>query len=143
MVDADYIDANLWMGSAPQVGPGLRTMGFGGLVLCAAEYQPPAQQFAGLPVGRYGFSDSLDVAHTDLAIAEAAADFAARLARTGRNVLITCMQGRNRSGLVTALALTQFGFSPVRAVRLVQRRRRSVHGRALANPAFVRYLLER
>ena len=53
-------------------------------------------------------------------------------------VLVTCHQGRNRSGWVTAMALVGYYRMPVdKAVKLIQGKRFW----ALSNRAFVRFLL--
>ena len=55
----------------------------------------------------------------------------------GRRVLVRCSGGLNRSGLVSALALTHLGRSADEAVALV----RAARGPwALTNPGFVAHL---
>lgn len=55
----------------------------------------------------------------------------------GRRVLVRCSGGLNRSGLVTATALTQLGHTPEEAMALV----RAARGPwALTNPGFVAHL---
>lgn len=68
----------------------------------------------------------------------------ATLVRNGRRVLITCMQGKNRSGLVTGLTLLKMypGWTPKQAVELIRRRRRIPNDRALSNTMFEQYLLQ-
>ena len=70
---------------------------------------------------------------------EAARETAWRL-QAGRHVLVTCMMGLNRSGLISALALQMaYGVSPEQAIHRV----RSARGPdALSNPQFVRALYE-
>jgi protein-tyrosine phosphatase len=55
----------------------------------------------------------------------------------GRDVLVRCEKGYNRSGLVVAFALLRWGHTAEQAVRLV-RQRRGEH--ALGNPHFVEYI---
>ena len=43
--------------------------------------------------------------------------------RRGHRVLVTCEHGRNRSGLVCALALVKLGWHPYLAVDLIQEQR--------------------
>lgn len=67
----------------------------------------------------------------------------ASLVRSGRSVLITCQQGKNRSGLVTALTLLKLfpAWTPEQAITLIRRRRRFPHGDyALSNTMFEQYL---
>lgn len=59
--------------------------------------------------------------------------------RRGSKVLVTCNQGRNRSGLVSALALLQISpkFSPNSVIKLIKDRRVAPSGKeALTNPDF-------
>jgi len=58
--------------------------------------------------------------------------------RKGARVLVTCNLGRNRSGLVAALALVQLGMAPMAAIDLV-RRARAPRG-ALSNKDFIEFL---
>ena len=52
-------------------------------------------------------------------------------------VAVTCMAGRNRSGLVLAKVLTLHGFLPLRAIELIRKYRPS----ALTNGAFNKWIL--
>jgi protein-tyrosine phosphatase len=54
----------------------------------------------------------------------------------GRRVLVTCAQGRNRSGIVAAEYLIQCGNKPADVVRKIQERRAN----ALTNTLFVAWL---
>jgi protein-tyrosine phosphatase len=66
------------------------------------------------------------------------AGWLARRIREGRTVLVTCQQGRNRSGLVTALTLVALtGASGNRCARAVKARRHSPYGEALCNRDFL------
>jgi protein-tyrosine phosphatase len=75
---------------------------------------------------------------------EVAADAAKRAAnayRRGERVLVTCAEGRNRSGLVTALALHfATGCGGPAAVEIVKARRLAPTGPALSNPTFENFL---
>ena len=55
----------------------------------------------------------------------------------GRQVLVRCYHGYNRSGLVVAHALVQRGGTPDEAIRLIRARRSAW---ALHNELFVAYL---
>lgn len=109
--------------------------GWDALVLCAEEYQPAARSFPGTRVVHAPFRDAEDVTPDELKTAVgAAADAAGELVRGGR-VLVTCWAGRNRSGLVTALALSfASGMDPARCGELVREKRGPI---ALTNPSFV------
>jgi len=54
--------------------------------------------------------------------------------RGGLRILTTCQQGRNRSGLVNALALVELGFRPTDAIAAIRLARGP---NALCNPWFV------
>lgn len=100
---------NLWMGAKPPAGEFIRARGFTTLVLCAAEHQPPTSEFQGLVVIHAPLDDSgPPITDAEWLVAlKAAATIADHLAAGGR-VHVTCQQGRNRSGLVAALALVRF-----------------------------------
>ena len=55
----------------------------------------------------------------------------------GKRVLIRCQAGWNRSGLITALVLIHFGYTPEDAIALI-REKRSPH--ALCNDYFERWI---
>lgn len=74
-----------------------------------------------------------------LHIASKAAGEVARAFLKDEHVLVTCMQGRNRSGLVTALALCSiYGVPGRKAVETVRRMRKGAP--ALTNDEFVKFL---
>lgn len=137
----------LWIGNAPSIvsmhedniGTPLAA-DFDTLVLCAAEYQLAAELFAMGEVIHAPMDDLFAPMTKQLAITalEAARHTISRLV-SGKRVLVTCLAGRNRSGLVCALALC---LGPPRlpsdkAITLI-RAARGPH--ALANPFFVRFL---
>jgi hypothetical protein len=62
----------------------------------------------------------------------------ADLVRAGNKVVVNCMSGLNRSGLLVGRALVALGYSPTEAVELI-RRARGPH--ALSNRQFTRFLL--
>ncbi len=134
-VEASPIAKGLWQGSAPPPGDAVRQSGFDVLVLCAQEYQPPAEHFPGVQVihaPNLDGGEPLD--RPRLALALQAARQAAQAIRQGKQVLSTCRMGLNRSGLVSALTLYFLTGSPgVRCVEQVQRGRPG----GLANPKFV------
>jgi hypothetical protein len=120
---------------------------FDTLVLCAEELQSGSTAFSLLrPITgerRFriidaGFDDSPDHGLTphEAWIAENAASRVVRELAAGRKVLVTCMAGRNRSGLVSALVLKRMGWTARDAIRAV----RDARENALTNESFVRYL---
>jgi protein-tyrosine phosphatase len=139
-LDASLIVPGLYQGSAPAPGPELARLGFKGLILCADEYQLPAEAFPGLRVIHAPNDDSgREPTRLEIFRAWRAAAVVAQEVARRRAVLVTCAQGRNRSGLVSALALCLMGMKGRDAIALVRARRAN----ALTNPAFNAYLLQR
>ncbi len=140
--DANEIAPGLWMGSKPMPGASLRSRGFHVLTLCALEHQPSAEWFPGIELARI-FLDDAELPGAQALQASALGAQLAKAIKHGARVLVTCRQGRNRSGLVTALALTHLtGCSGVEAVRAVTSRRHSPFGPTLSNDHYVRALVE-
>ena len=135
-VDADLVIKDLWMGEAPR--PGIKGP-WKHLVLTAWEIQPPDSAFPGMRVHRCHIDDSgPPVREDESASAVKCAAHVAHWVRKGEPVLVTCAMGRNRSGLVTALAIMFLTrASPADAVWLV-RRARGPH--ALSNKSFVKLI---
>ncbi len=137
-IDASRMARKLYQGSYPPEGDTLRRVGFDVLVLCAKEWQPPDDRFPGVRVMRVGLSDSgTPMSDDEWHAANTVAIQVARALRAGRHVLVTCQAGRNRSGLVVALALYFLTLAPGRAcVQHVRRARHAPSGLALTNPYF-------
>lgn len=74
------------------------------VVLCADSYQPGPELLGPVEVLRVPFDD-IDGTPPEMPKIRAAAERVALALSCGRRVLVTCEQGRNRSGLVSALAL--------------------------------------
>ena len=155
-VEASHIYEGLWQGSWPAPGTTVRDAGFSAVVLCAAEYQPPQhvaetfRMFRQWPPPAYSVQDPFPGVHVvyapndddpdrfpsskELTLAIRAARQTTLLLSRGKKVLVTCMQGRNRSGLVSALALHNLlGVSGLEAASMVQNKRPN----SLMNPQFV------
>ena len=133
------IARGLWQGPFPvPFGRALPPNGFDVLILCSKEAQPPASDYPGVNVVRAPFDDAARLPTIqELTTAVCAALVAASERSAGRSVLITCWMGRNRSGLVSALALHFLtGLSGDECRRIVQAR---VPG-ALMNPHFIKVL---
>jgi hypothetical protein len=152
-VRASEIVSGLWQGGWPPPGRWLAERGFSTLVLCAEEYQPPfvCPEHVAATTGMWDSNPwpGVEVIYVPLnddetAQIEKPPRETLRLAlRAGRivatrlgqrsKVLVTCWQGRNRSGLVSALSLHfHLGISGSAAKRIVQERRPY----ALRNPVF-------
>jgi hypothetical protein len=138
-IDADEIYPGLWQGGRPPLGDHLREAGFSLLVLCARENQHPPESFPGVEVVGAPNDDNFDNPPTreQLQRAKQAANQVIAALQKGRQVLVTCYAGINRSGLVSALVLHDFlGVSGVEACMLIQRARPI----ALTNPQFLNCL---
>ena len=119
----------LAQGAAP---PTNARLPFDVIVLAAQEYQP---------ILKHRYQDVLYVPLDDSGppptpsersrIRVAAHDVARRI-RAGQRVLVTCMQGRNRSGVIAGLALVELGLPGPRAAQRIRRLRNG-----LTNPHFL------
>lgn len=137
MIDASPILPNLWQGSAPPTGPALARAGFSVLIRCADEYQPDKREFPGVAVVHAPFDDTEKPTHAELRQANRGARATILSVSRGRKTLVTCMAGRNRSGLVSALALRSLLPCTGREAALLVRLARK---NALSNPTFFRIL---
>jgi hypothetical protein len=147
-VDADFIGrlessgGELYQGSAPPPGHVLSRLGFDVLVLTAEELLPlqSAEHFPGLEVILCPLHDHetlKDLRPGDMDRAAATAKLLADRLRDGKQVLVTCNEGRNRSGLIDALVTHLLTGKPgAWCVNHV----RSHRFMALRNPLFVREL---
>jgi hypothetical protein len=114
-----------------------RGSGWGVIVLAAQERQPDRRIFAPWTRVVYAPIDDAILTPREAYTAEIASAIVADALRAGQSVMSTCAQGRNRSGLVSALALTKLhGWSGARATDHV----RAARPGALTNPSFLRYL---
>lgn len=141
---ANQVHGRLWMGSFPHPGAGLSGY-FDCLVLCAAEYQVPGC-FPGMKVACAPMMDDGEPMRKEDAYESIrAAGRVIRWLRSGHEVLVTCYQGRNRSGLVTALALClgDDGMSPDQAVAAIRAARGESAFRNAWFDSFLRKYVER
>jgi hypothetical protein len=135
-IDADEVAERLWQGSVPPTGDVLAKAGFTMVVLCAEEWQLPAEDFIGIEVVHAPNDDARELTAQQRRTAEDAAERVAAELERGGKVLVTCAAGLNRSGLVNGLALVRRAGSKPDAdaiVRKIQERRES----ALFNDYFV------
>ncbi|NIR28734.1 MAG: dual specificity protein phosphatase family protein [Gammaproteobacteria bacterium] len=138
-LDAAQIAPGLWIGSAPPTGDACAVAGFQEVMLCAREYQPRSWEMPGVKVVHAGFHDQDPPDSADALTARLGALRVARSLVEGQQVLVTCWRGRNRSGLVCALALRQlYGLSGHRAIARV----RAARPTALTNPAFCQMVVQ-
>jgi protein-tyrosine phosphatase len=135
------IGPGLYMGRKPPPDPKIGQV-FDVVVLTAYEYQPKA--------GEYGRAHVLHVPLDDMTgkppsqhekeLANEAGRAVAGWVRRGKRVLVTCRQGRNRSGWVTALALLELGVPVQKAIDTIREARGED---ALSNHHFVDELRKR
>lgn len=146
--DFDQIHPGLFQGSRPKLTAELLQK-FDVVVYCAMEGQPKPHELKVVPRGKHVLSIPLDDDCHQPITRELGA-FLIKLARqlaphvrAGRRVLVTCMMGMNRSGIVSALTLmAATGCSGPTAVMAVQKHRRPMNDgtRALFNPIFARFV---
>lgn len=158
MIYADEITPRLFMGPLPLPGSHVAQAGFSVLILAASlrEYRfaygltkqdsIPAQ-FPGVPlVFVVGLTDDYEVPVTESEFRRvmAASETVKHAVREHKKALVTCIMGRNRSGLVTAMALRELcNWSGSRAIQHVRAgREKSGTPKVLENPMYVE-LLER
>ena len=102
---ASRVSGNLWVGSAPPMGSGV-SRAFDCLVLAAVEYQLDPAFFRGVEVLAAPLNDDgTPITMEEMATAVRAAGRVISWLAAGKRVLVTCHMGRNRSGLIAALAL--------------------------------------
>lgn len=138
---ASQIAPNHWQGGFPQNPQSLRAHGFTAIVLCAEELQPDpnggdTHLFYGITIIRAPMDDSV-LTKQEAQIAIQAAKRVDDVIQAGGTVLVSCQAGRNRSGLVSALALIRrYGISGKEAADRV----RACRPKALTNDSFSAFL---
>ena len=132
------IASKLYQGSLPPYVEELHRARIHTIVLCARELQPDDWRLPGIEVLRCPFVDVAEpVGLSTLRMIDQTSTAVAARVRAKQRTLVTCAAGLNRSGLVTALALTKlYGISGHDAVKWVQRERPG----ALFNPVFAAIL---
>lgn len=128
-------DDNDWMEAKVYGKPFIDPTDFDTVVTLFADARPVGWFVREL---RYGFwdHDMRDFDPTDLfdLVKLAHADW-----KRGKQVLVRCQAGWNRSGLVMALILIREGYKPEHAIELIRARRSSF---ALCNRDFARWLMK-
>jgi protein-tyrosine phosphatase len=135
---ADKIIDGLYQGGLPPGGDGLKNVGVHVLVLCAKEWQD-ASAYSGLNVILAPGDDDRRPERLARSVDgwKRAGHEVAEQVKAGCCVLVTCMQGLNRSGIVTAFALRELtGMSGKNIVAHIQKRREN----ALFNETFAKYI---
>lgn len=138
----DRLHGHLYQGGLPILAyPGMKLpdgVDADVLVLCAQESQFPAVMPPRdhLRIYRVPLDDA-ELSRREAEAALGAGHYVADQLNKGRRVVVTCQQGRNRSGLVSAIALVEhLRIAPSAAIAIIQRQRKN----ALTNPSFVRWL---
>lgn len=121
---ASRIMPRLWMGAHPPLGFDVARAGFTHLFICAWERTGTPHDYPGVVVTRVHLDDSgMPMQDHERISAVGSGRQVARLHHAGARILVTCSEGRNRSGLVVALALCNLGLTPETAIRWVRERR--------------------
>jgi len=129
----------LWQGSLPYIRRGLlRKAGFDLAVFCAIEYRPDPEDYP-VPVVAAALEDRDPLTQDQVLIARRLGKLVAEALNNKKKVLVTCMAGLNRSGLINALAIHELtGAAGFACMERVQRCRPN----ALFNKAFQAYLMK-
>lgn len=134
MSDSEVLP-KLWIGPAPSPHHAL-IGGYDLVALTAKEYQPPQTAFRAKLL-RMPIDDSLQPSTEELMWAFLTGRRVAHAVADGKKTLVSCRMGKNRSGLVTALAARELlGIGGAEAAHLVRARRQG----ALSNPVFYQFL---
>jgi protein-tyrosine phosphatase len=132
--------AVLAIGGKPPTGPWLGVGSFSLLVLAAKENQPAASRFPGVRVLHVPLTDyGGPFTPAQRAAALRASLVVAKALAAGKNVMVTCELGLNRSSLIAGMALARLGMPRERVVKLVRRLRSFA---ALNNGRFARMVRE-
>lgn len=138
-LDFNWIMPNLAQGSYPKP-PAEAFQTFNVIVFCAEEMQPRFRPPAGKWIFKIPLDDDIyrpvpaDVGN----LLHTAAKSIASYHLAGHPTLVTCAQGRNRSGLMNGLVMRYaYNMAPRDVVALIKRKRAD----ALCNPMFEQYLL--
>lgn len=140
VLDINKIYEGLYQGSIPPPGTLLQEKKFDVLVLTAKDWQN-AEAYPGVTVVLAPGDDDERPHRLErfLPTWKEAAKLVAEYVNQDKKVLVTCMAGQNRSGLVTALALHELtGWSGTICVQHVRSRRTG----ALCNATFEKWLCE-
>ena len=146
MTSASEIVPGLWQGGVPWPGPEAANAGFDVVVFAAKEWQPVAFMYPDVSVIKVALEDDYErpMTRTEVLATRRVAKMVVDAVRAGQKVLVTCLAGRNRSGLIVAMAIMElYGVDGVEAARLVRQKRKTPMGPALSNPQFRAMLGER
>ena len=119
------------------------------LILAADEYQQDELElyegpdpFPGVVKFFVPLDDGDKLSSREIRSAKNVANLASISIRNGNNVLSTCWEGRNRSGLVSGFTLRKLtGCNGIRAIWQIKKNRRTPLGEALTNSYFRQLLV--
>jgi hypothetical protein len=135
------IAPGLWQGGCPLEPQYLKDQGIDVLVLSAIEFQPTQDELAMFPgvdviLAPMEDEDSGPALH-EILIANKASDKVVEALKANKTVLCTCAAGRNRSSLISALALIKmYGMSGTAAAAHI----RASRANTLTNLGFSAFL---
>lgn len=139
-VEGTKLLPGLYQGSAPKSVDDLRAAGVDLLVLCARELQPTRENLRGIPYLRCPLDDNGILRERQWDRAFATAFEVAEAVERGSLVLVTCIEGRNRSGLVNGITIHLLTGAPgCKVADYIQKRRPT----SLSNKSFRRALCRR
>jgi hypothetical protein len=132
----ELVPGRLWHGGCPVDFAWVREAGVDVVLdLADADAYPPAEEIEGLTYLKCPLEDGDDL--PDPAVTQRLAELVAGLVREGRQALVHCTFGRNRSGLVVTLIVRELlGLTGREALAYVQERR----DRAVNNEVFATWL---
>jgi len=130
---------SLWQGSLPPIGTVLQEAGYDTLVLAASEFQSDISYQDIEVICAPGDDDHRPHRMANfLPVWVSAAKIVVERVHSGKRVLVTCMAGLNRSGMVTALALKELtGWSGEVVVEHIRKNREH----AMCNQTFAQYIM--
>lgn len=140
--DFDRIIPGLYVGAFPAPGD-ILPRNFDTIVFCAKDFQPPKEEYPGIEIIRARMVDDELTAQQEVIARQAALAIAQRV-RDGKQVLVTCAAGINRSAFIAAVTLVMLTGKPGWwALNLVRSLRKPPPGQVpvLSNRDFEAYLL--
>jgi hypothetical protein len=137
-LSASKIFTRLYQGPYPPYGYLAQRAGADIVVFCARELQPDPPHCLGTQPVYVPLHDDIEHSAEAYTLARQASRWLYNEWRKGKTILVTCAQGRNRSGLVMALLLMRItNAPPAEVIDHIKGHRKD----ALTNSAFVRRLM--
>lgn len=146
-LDFQWIAPNLAQGSFPSNDPSLLWSHFDVVVYMAMPEeggQPDVLTMPGKKVLRAPIDDrGAPISETEERRVRRVLPEVVSAVRSGKRVLVSCMHGRNRSGLVVGLAMRHLypSMEAQKVVQHIRERRKALSGPALTNRRFVQRIV--